>query len=76
MKHKVLTTRRLPEAVERRLAETYDVVLAKTDDGLSAADLAAAMRDFDALCPSILDRIGAARSAALRPSSVLASTTS
>ncbi|MEO6341341.1 MAG: D-glycerate dehydrogenase [Caulobacteraceae bacterium] len=59
MKPRVLTTRRLPEAVERRLADTYDVTLARTDEGLSAADMAAAMRDFDALCPTILDRIGA-----------------
>lgn len=59
MKPRVLTTRRLPEAVERRLAETYDAVIATADDGLSADELAAAMQGFDALCPSILDRIGA-----------------
>jgi lactate dehydrogenase-like 2-hydroxyacid dehydrogenase len=55
---KVLVTRRLPEAVERRVRETYDAVLATQDEGLTAAELAQAMKDYDALCPSILDRIG------------------
>jgi lactate dehydrogenase-like 2-hydroxyacid dehydrogenase len=56
---KVLVTRRLPEAVERRVRETYDATLATQDEGLTAAELAQAMKDYDALCPSILDRIGA-----------------
>ena len=59
MKPRVLTMRRLPAAVERRLADTYDAVIAQTDDGLSTGELAQAMQGFDALCPSILDRIGA-----------------
>ena len=59
MKPRVLVTRRLPEAVERRVAESYETVLAPHDEGLTPDDLAEAMRKFDALCPSILDRVGA-----------------
>jgi len=59
MKPKVLVTRRLPAAVEQRVSESYDATLATHDEGLSAAEIAEAMRTYDALCPSILDKIGA-----------------
>ncbi len=54
---RILLTRRWPEAVERRLAERYDVTLNDADVPLDAAQLAQAMRDYDALCPTVTDRI-------------------
>lgn len=43
--------------VEARLAETYDVTRNLQDQPLDAAALAQAMRDHDALCPTVTDRI-------------------
>jgi lactate dehydrogenase-like 2-hydroxyacid dehydrogenase len=57
---RVLVTRRWPEAVERRLAERFDVTLNRDDRPLDPAALSAAMREHDALCPTITDRIDAA----------------
>lgn len=54
---RVRVTRRLPETVEARLAASYDVVLNEEDVPLDAGALAAALRDFDALVPTITDRI-------------------
>lgn len=54
---RILLTRRWPEAVERRLAERYDVTLNEADVPLSEAQLAQAMREHDALCPTVTDRI-------------------
>lgn len=56
-KPKILLTRRWPEAVEARLAASYDVTLNDTDVPMDAAALAQAMRDHDALCPTVTDRI-------------------
>ncbi len=56
---RIRVTRRLPEAVEARLADTYDVVFNPRDVALSAAELRAAMCDFDAILPTITDRIDA-----------------
>ena len=56
---RVLVTRRWPEAVERALAEQFDVTLNETDEPLSQAQLAAAMTEFDVLAPTVSDRIDA-----------------
>lgn len=56
---KVFVTRRWPEAVERRLAELFDVTLNEGDRPLSQAELAAAMASHDVLCPTVSDRIDA-----------------
>jgi lactate dehydrogenase-like 2-hydroxyacid dehydrogenase len=56
-KPKILLTRRWPEAVEARLAASYEVTLNEADVPLDAAALAAAMREHDALCPTVTDRI-------------------
>lgn len=53
-------TRRLPAAVETRLAHRYDVTLNADDVPLDADALAAAFRGYDALVPTITDRIDAA----------------
>lgn len=56
---RVLVTRRWPEQVERALAERFDVTLNGTDKALSPNDLAAAMGEYDVLCPTVSDRIDA-----------------
>ncbi len=56
---KVVVTRRLPPAVEARLAELFDVSLRETDSGMSREELAAAMREADVLVPTITDQIDA-----------------
>lgn len=57
---RVLLTRRWPEAVEARLAARYEVTLNLTDEPLAAAALVAAMREHDALCPTVTDKLPAA----------------
>jgi glyoxylate reductase len=56
---KILVTRLWPVAVQARLVKTYDVTLNRDDVILSAADLAKAARDYDAILPTVTDRIGA-----------------
>ncbi len=56
---RVLVTRRWPEAVERQLAEQFDVTFNEGDAPLGQADLAAAMGEYDVLCPTVSDRIDA-----------------
>lgn len=64
---RVFVTRRLPEAVEQRMRELFDVVLRTDDAPLDAAALAEAMRDIDVLVPTITDRIDADLIAAAGP---------
>ena len=52
-------TRRLPEAVERHLRAHWDVTLSADDRPPEPAELAAAMARYDALLPTITDRIDA-----------------
>lgn len=56
-KPKILLTRRWPEAVEARLAASYDVTLNEADAPMDEAALAQAMRDHDALCPTVTDKV-------------------
>jgi glyoxylate reductase len=56
----VVVTRRLPEAVETRLKELFDVELRDPDVAMSREELAAAMRRADVLVPTITDTIDAA----------------
>jgi len=53
----VVVTRRLPEPVETRMRELFDVRLNETDAPMDAAALAAAMQDADVLVPTVTDRI-------------------
>ncbi len=59
MPQRLLVTRRLPEPVHAHLAGAYDVTLNPSDTPLTPDQLAAAMRDYDALLPTITDRLGA-----------------
>ena len=58
-KLRVAVTRRLPEAVETRMKELFDVVLREDDTKMSRDDLAAAMRGADVLVPTVTDHIDA-----------------
>lgn len=56
---KILLTRRWTEAVERTLAERYEVWLNLADHPLDADALAEALRDYDAVCPTVSDVLDA-----------------
>ncbi|HKV52596.1 MAG TPA: D-glycerate dehydrogenase [Gemmatimonadaceae bacterium] len=55
----VVVTRRLPAPVENRLRTLFDARLNTADTPLDDAALAGAMRDADALVPTVTDRITA-----------------
>ncbi len=59
MKPKILISRRWPQAVQDRLAARYDVTLNATDRPLTIDQLTAAMAEYDALCPTVSDKIPA-----------------
>jgi glyoxylate reductase len=56
----VVVTRRLPEVVETRMKELFDVELRETDTRMDRDELSAAMRRADVLVPCITDHIDAA----------------
>lgn len=56
---RVTVTRRLPEAVETRMSELFDVVLRSEDRKLTREELVTAMRESDVLVPTVTDRIDA-----------------
>jgi lactate dehydrogenase-like 2-hydroxyacid dehydrogenase len=56
---KVLLTRRWPEPVERRLGERYEVSLNRSDEPMTAEAISQALRDYDAVCPTVSDVIDA-----------------
>ena len=56
---KVAVTRRLPEPVESRMKDLFDVTLREDDSRMSRDELVAAMRDNDVLVPTLTDRIDA-----------------
>ncbi|MFY8115717.1 MAG: 2-hydroxyacid dehydrogenase [Rhabdaerophilum sp.] len=55
----VILTRRLPEGIETRMAELFDLVRNETDEPMSREALAAAMKRAKVLVPTITDRIDA-----------------
>jgi lactate dehydrogenase-like 2-hydroxyacid dehydrogenase len=57
---KILITRRWTDAAERYLSERYDVTLNEGDVPMDTAALAQAMRDYDAICPTVTDAMNAA----------------
>src|SRR5690606_4036104 len=56
---RILLTRRWPREVEEYLAGLYDVTLNEIDVPMTGDALRAAMREYDALCPTVTDRIDA-----------------
>ncbi len=55
----VVVTRRLPDVVETRLSELFNVELRDDDTPMSAEELAAAMQRADVLVPAVTDTINA-----------------
>ncbi len=55
----VVVTRRLPEAVETRMKELFDVELRDPDTRMTREELAAALATADVLVPTITDQIDA-----------------
>ncbi len=55
----VVVTRQLPEPVETRMKELFDVELREDDRPMSRDELAAAMKRADVLVPTLTDRIDA-----------------
>ncbi|MDU8946510.1 2-hydroxyacid dehydrogenase [Ovoidimarina sediminis] len=56
----VVVTRRLPEPVETRMKELFDVTLRTGDTKMSREDLALALKGADVLVPCVTDQIDAA----------------
>ena len=57
-KLKILVTRRWPEAVEAALHKKYDVTLNTSDGALSQDDFRIALSAYDAILPTVTDKIG------------------
>ena len=55
----VVVTRRLPEAVETRLSELFDVRLREDDTPMTRAELVEAVKTADVLVPTLTDNIDA-----------------
>ncbi|MGJ8629306.1 MAG: 2-hydroxyacid dehydrogenase [Sulfitobacter sp.] len=56
----VVVTRRLPEVVETRLSELFNVTLRSDDTPMTRAELGEAMKTADILVPTVTDEIDAA----------------
>lgn len=59
-KPKVLVTRRWPQAVEAQMAANFDVDLNHADNPLSLDDFRDAMTRYDAILPTVTDKLPAA----------------
>lgn len=59
-KPRVLVTRRWPKAVEARLSEIFDAQLNLDDRPLTPDQFRSAIREYDAILPTVTDRIGLA----------------
>ncbi len=55
----VVVTRRLPEVVETRMSELFDVTLRRDDTPMTRDELVAAVQDADVLVPTVTDVIDA-----------------
>ena len=66
-KPRVIVTRRWPQSVERILTQEFDALLNRSDAPLAASDLQAALRDADALLPTVSDKMDAGVFAIAKP---------
>jgi len=57
---RILVTRRWPAAAEAALAERFDVTLNETDVPMTADQLRQALADYDAVLPTVSDKLPAA----------------
>jgi lactate dehydrogenase-like 2-hydroxyacid dehydrogenase len=58
-KPRVLVTRAWPKRVEQEMQQRYDVTLNATDVPMIVAQLQDALKNFDAVCPTVSDKISA-----------------
>lgn len=58
-KPKVIVTRKWPAEAEAKLEEHFDVVLNRDDHPMNADELKDALRNADAVCPTVSDKITA-----------------
>lgn len=58
-KPRVVVTRKLPDAIETRMMELFDVQLNLDDQAMTKAQLIAAVANADVLVPTVTDRIDA-----------------
>ncbi|WP_371169001.1 2-hydroxyacid dehydrogenase [Aliiroseovarius sp. 2305UL8-7] len=58
-KPSVLVTRRWPEAVEAQLASDYEATFNTSDKPLTPAEIRDAMKNFDAVLPTVTDTVSA-----------------
>jgi len=56
---KILLTRRWPSEVEHYLSQRYDVTINEHDTPPDAAALKAALASYDAVCPTVTDKLNA-----------------
>ncbi|MEM6904711.1 MAG: NAD(P)-dependent oxidoreductase, partial [Pseudomonadota bacterium] len=59
-KPKIICTRKWPERVEALLVERFDATLNGPDEAMSDDELKGALDDYDAVCPTVTDRVDAA----------------
>lgn len=59
-KKKILLTRRWPATVEQRLSADYDTTLNTDDVAMTTDAIGAALNDYDAVCPTVSDKLPAA----------------
>ncbi|MFQ3667097.1 MAG: D-glycerate dehydrogenase [Sphingomonadaceae bacterium] len=59
-KPRVIVTRRLPEPIETRMAELFDVTLNLDDHPMTADELRAAVAEAEVLAPTVTDHVDAA----------------
>ncbi|MFZ3034905.1 MAG: D-glycerate dehydrogenase [Parvibaculum sp.] len=55
----VFVTRKLPDVIEARMSELFDVRLNDDDHAMTSAELVAAVKEADVLVPTVTDRIDA-----------------
>ena len=58
-KPKIICTRKWPEKVEALLLEQFDATLNGPDEAMTADELKAALNDYDAVCPTVTDKVSA-----------------
>jgi lactate dehydrogenase-like 2-hydroxyacid dehydrogenase len=56
---RILITRRWPDKAERAMQERFDITLNEADQPLSQAELKEALAAYDAVAPTVTDKIGA-----------------
>ena len=56
---RVLLTRRWPGEVEHHLSQRYDLTINEPDTPMDAAALKAALASYDAVCPTVTDKLNA-----------------